>query len=309
MALAVVLSPLAHGSFTRDVAFVVCRPPGQRPVCWRKKFSSFAQSGGSSNNMTPVEGLYKKFADHAWDRLTSSGWFQDAELPSELSENVAAAKGASSPDTVVRISVKAMKPTESKKDLIRYARVALLETVSPTSRDLVQSAGIQVLNFVVFPSQTTNLPVLGIDLVSLPGGRHLLLLDAQPMTSSNPFEENWSGWYEKYVVGNESVLPWGGDFPEPVQKYVSKYSLWTRLQDIDDPISIIENQVWDAFVSHLDVYLSLLSQPENFDGPNHQVDYLDYRKNNDPAKPMLNSLYGAEWTDRVLDEVLFPQNC
>ena len=165
-----------------------------------------------------------------------------------------------------------------------------------------------MLNFVVIPSEKTSLPVLGIDLVSLPGNRHLLLLDAQPMVQPNPYEDHWKAWYETFVADN-SNFPWGGDFPEPVQQYVSKYSLWTRLQELEDPVSIIQTNVWEAFVKHLDVYMDLLknSDMDSVQGPNHQPGYLEYRRNNDPAKPMLVSLYGPEWTDQVLEQVLFPQ--
>jgi hypothetical protein len=39
----------------------------------------------------------------------------------------------------------------------------------------------------------------------------------------------------------------------------------------------------------------------------HQGEYLEYRLANDPARPMLKSLYGPEWTERLLNEVLFPK--
>jgi hypothetical protein len=256
-----------------------------------------------------ASGLYKRFSDHAWGKLEDSGLFQAASVPLELQRKEAPAKGTE--DSMVKISTRAMIPSAGSEGLVRYARVALLETVSESSSEAIQSAGIQVLNFVVIPSDSTSLPVLGIDLVSLPGNRHLLLLDAQPMTQPNPFEENWQDWYSSYVKDKPN-FPWGGDFPEPVQKYVSQYALWTRLQELEDPVSVIQNEVWESFVAHLDVYLDLLkkhsSNIESIQGSNDQPGYLEYRRTNDPAKPMLNSLYGAEWTDRVLDEVLFPQD-
>ncbi len=257
---------------------------------------------------TASSGLYRKFSDHAWKKLEESGLFRPAEIPSELQKNQAPAKGLK--DLVVKISTQAMIPTTAGEGLVRYARVALLETVSINSTESVQSTGIQVLNLVVIPSQSTLLPVLGIDLVTLPGGKHLLLLDAQPMTHPNPFEVEWHEWHLEHVSEN-SNFPWGGDFPEAVQQYVSKYALWTRLQELEDPVSIIENQVWEAFVGHLDIYLEVLKRfsayGENSQGQNHQDSYLEYRRMNDPAKPMLNSLYGSNWTERVLDEVLFPR--
>jgi phycoerythrobilin:ferredoxin oxidoreductase len=82
------------------------------------------------------------------------------------------------------------------------------------------------------------------------------------------------------------------------------------LQEIsEDPVSVIQNDVFDAFSAHLDVYLEVLANAslEGIQGANHQPAYLQYRRDNDPAKPMLNSLFGPEWTNRVLEEVLFPQ--
>lgn len=267
-----------------------------------------ALNASPSSEVEAPTGLYRKFADHAWDKLQASGLFQDFEIPQELSQNEAPAKGAV--DTIVKIFAKAMVPSSNDPtgSPVRYARVALLETVSAVSDEPVQSQGIQVLNFVVIPSESTSLPVLGIDLVTLPGNRHLLLLDAQPMTDPNPYDDLWQGWHERHVDGKDN-FPWGGDFPEPVQKFVSKYALWTRLQEVDDPVSVINGDVWEAFVEHLDIYLLMLKQSQNAEsqGRNHQPAYLNYRRTNDPAKPMLNSLYGSEWTDRLLDEVLFPK--
>jgi len=263
---------------------------------------------GSSPRTATASGLYRKFASHAWTKLHDSGFFQEVDIPAELKGNEAPAKGTK--DSVVRISTKAMVPSASSEGLVRYARVALLETVSPSSASSTQREGIQVLNFVVIPADSTSLPVLGIDLVSLPGGKHLLLLDSQPMTHPNPYEYLWQQWHLGFVKDNPK-FPWGGDFPEPVQAYVSKNALWTTLQEQEDPVRIIENEVYEAFVAHMDIYLNLLQRCsrdlDTIQGKNHQEAYLQYRRSNDPAKPMLNSLFGTEWTDRILDEILFPQ--
>lgn len=259
-------------------------------------------------------GLYRKFSDHAFKRLKESALFDDAIVPDDLTFNQAPAKGTK--NGTVKITAKAMVPAKGQGNLVKYARVALLETIAQEGNEatMVHTAGIQVLNFVIIPSDETNLPVLGIDLVTLPGGRNLLLLDAQPMVLPNPYEEHWKEWHSQNVLDNKA-FPWGGDFPEPVQKYVSKYALWTRLQSADegdgvlaDPISIIQQDVWDVFTLHLDLYLDVLanSNTQDIQGKNDQSGYLEYRRSTDPAKPMLNALYGAEWTDKLLEQVLFP---
>mmetsp|Transcript_25274 Transcript_25274/g.25607 ORF Transcript_25274/g.25607 Transcript_25274/m.25607 type:complete len:408 (-) Transcript_25274:730-1953(-) len=315
---------------------------------------------------TAAVGLYKKFADHALEKLLETQWVvEDKSVPLDLSEKEAPAKGTKN-ESIVRITTKALIPKtkNQSRNLIRYARITLLETVpildDNNNDGIISPDGIQVLNFVVLPNLDSTLPVMGIDLVSLPGSKHLLLMDAQPMAIPNPHENHWEDWYRAHVVvqsssksksenkqqeerEQEEILKfsWGGDFPESVKQYVSKYALWTRLQDIipvennddnDTPsaIDIIQSDIFLAFQRHLDTYLKLLGQYttaldndnddenknsnnndnniETVKGDNHQPSYLDYRRNNDPAKPMLNALYGKEWTQTLLDNVLFPQD-
>lgn len=290
-----------------------------------------ASSPTASETRGPV-GLYKQYADYATEKLLSTGWLtEDSSISKDLAANEAPARGAKT-ESVVRITTKALVPTISKP-LIRYARITLLETIpleSDISISSISPEGIQVLNFVVLPNDQTTLPVLGIDLVSLPGSKHLLLLDAQPMAEPNPHEGHWESWFNQHVRNDDNETKeslkyaWGGDFPDAVQKYVSKYALWTRLQNLSESIGdegtgtsslaldTIQRDLFSAFQAHLDAYLELLGNYtdnlEAVEGDNHQPSYLDYRRSNDPAKPMLNSLYGVDWTQSLLDNVLFPRD-
>ena len=350
----------------------------RRSCCTSVKLCAVAASSNSDNDVLSTDdfsvGLYKKFADHAVERLLETEWvIEDTSVPSNLSKKEAPTR---TKESIVRITTKALIPKNNDKNkksnsLIRYARITLLETIpiaAPASTitaditdgvDIVTPDGIQVLNFVVLPNADTNLPVLGIDLVSLPGSKHLLLLDAQPMVAPNPHESHWKDWYKTHVIVEDKnnkeeedkdeplKFAWGGDFPETVKQYVSKYALWTRLQNIVPPeekdtddentttttnnydndtpsitaIDVIQGDIFVAFQEHLDTYLELLEQytttvdddDNNIEivsivGDNNQPSYLDYRRNNDPAKPMLNALFGKEWTQSLLDDVLFPQD-
>lgn len=298
-----------------------------------------------STGTTSAVGLYKQYAEYASEQLLNTGWLkEDASVPENLSANQAPARGAKT-ESIVKITTKALVPTNDddsdsdNKPLLRYARVTLLETVpldsssssAEDSGDFISSSGIQVLNFVVLPNADTTLPVLGIDMVSLPGSTHLLLLDAQPMVEPNPYESHWEDWYNTHVRNDDATqeeedealkYAWGGDFPEAVQKYVSKNALWTRLQNFPEhkdgvetsspAVDVIQGDLFVAFRAHLDAYLELVEQHTGnigaVEGENHQPAYLDYRRNNDPAKPMLNRLYGPEWTQSLLDNVLFPKD-
>lgn len=258
-------------------------------------------------------GLYRPFADHAWSKLEEMEWFEeDTSVPEELASNTAPAKGFPE-GSQVRMTVKALRP-KSKDSIVRYARYALLESIVPSDKEgddtFMSTDGIQVLNLVVFPSSKTNLPVFGADMVSLPGGKHLLLLDAQPMDMKTKDDQVlWLEWFKTHVLGKDpdvANFPWGGDFPPEVKKYVSEYCLWSRLSG-EEAVPKIQKELWPAFKEHLDLYLIMLSSYfEKKELENEQEPYIEYRLNNDPAKPMLKSLYGEEWTNRVLKEVLFP---
>ena len=278
---------------------------------------------------TAASGLYRPVAEEVWDRIQQA--FPSLQIPASLSSsltsNEAPAKGM--PGAVVRMETRALLgEKEQSLSPIRYARLALLETVpAETSRErkdttVVHTAGIQVLNLVIFPNQRSNLPVWGADFVSLPGNKHLLLLDAQPMTTDKAlYESHWNGWYTQQNIAE--LFPWGGDMPEPVQPYVSSHALWTRFVESNeaenadtatettqvDPLSRIQGPLTTAVMKHLDIYLELLASVGDNDMPreNHQPSYIEYRVANDPARPMLKALFGEEWTERVLHEVLFPQ--
>jgi phycoerythrobilin:ferredoxin oxidoreductase len=233
------------------------------------------------------------------------------------------------------------------------------------SRVTVHTSGIQVLNLVIFPNpSTTNnnnkknrrpLPVWGADFVSLPGNKHLLLLDAQPMRADCTHYRHWDAWHAKHNIGSHdddsssslsSSFPWGGDLPPAVQKFVSPRALWTRMgaaaaaaaapapaadgasiPQQQDPVELIQGQLLEVFQEHLQLYLDLLLEHDEEDdadggGENDEEsdnkdnnndinvnwsrEYLQYRLDNDPARPMLKSLYGEEWTEQVLNTVLFP---
>ena len=83
--------------------------------------------------------------------------------------------------------------------------------------------------------------------------------------------------------------------------------------------------MWEAFREYTSLYLELMSSVQDdvdsgfleivdtypsstIDNPvwRGQVDYLDYRRTNDPARPMLQRLYGNEWAESVICNVLFP---
>jgi phycoerythrobilin:ferredoxin oxidoreductase len=274
------------------------------PPCSRTTFSTSQLNASAS-------GLYCPFSEHALTRLEQSGLFIPSNdiIPAHLQRKEVPAKGNMPPDTMVRIETRAL--TSRYKKNVAYARCALLETLLPSDEEVVSTKGIQVLNIVIFPSIHANLPLWGVDLVSLPGDKHLLATDVQPMSyAQQKQDENYYSalFHEWYVTHVENKFEWGGDLPKKAAKFFSPYALRTRLQGAEEAISLIQGDVWEAFVAHLELYLQVVKE-YSFDEPqdNVQEEYLQYRLENDPARPMLQSLYRAEWTEQLLTQVLFPK--
>ena len=274
----------------------------------RARSSRISVGGQREATSGSQSGLYRPFVEYAWKKLEHAGILlpsEDGLVPSDLAVNTAVAKGMPA-GTVVKISVDAKRGNSP----IQYGRYALLETLLPEEDTTIK--GIQVLNLVVFG--TPPLPVWGVDLVSLPGNRHLLAMDVQPMvasatatetiaTTGNDNDDKWKAWHDTHV---RDTFEWGGDLPEAASKFFSPHALWTRLSG-EDAVETIQTTVFAAFCAHLDLYLECIASscPEVPVTDNHQAEYLAYRLANDPARPMLQSLYGPEWTERVLEEVLF----
>jgi phycoerythrobilin:ferredoxin oxidoreductase len=254
-------------------------------------------------------GVYRPFAEYAWTKLQQSGLLDSGErnlVPEDLMSNASPAKGMPEGCTV-QVAVKGS--WGEKEGTIRYGRYALLETLDQDNQCVDQ--GIHVLNLVVFPS-LANMPVLGMDLVTLPGSKHLVAMDFQPTSSLSgqlslptQVEERLKELHQKHTASG--ALPWGGDIPEPAQRYFSPYAIWTRLKG---PLDVIEDNVFPAFCDYVDLYFEYASSVCASDGDateenEGQASYLNYRRTNDPARPMLQRLYGEEWTERLIETVLF----
>eukprot|EP00571_Detonula_confervacea_P005336 CAMPEP_0172313218 /NCGR_PEP_ID=MMETSP1058-20130122/19710_1 /TAXON_ID=83371 /ORGANISM="Detonula confervacea, Strain CCMP 353" /LENGTH=388 /DNA_ID=CAMNT_0013026833 /DNA_START=85 /DNA_END=1251 /DNA_ORIENTATION=- len=331
-------------------------------------FSHRPKQSDRPRSLTRVHS-YRKFHEYAWNKLLQDN---DAELdtvPEELKSNTSPAKGAP-PGTNIVANIRSIsqfpfldldRKSTNDRQVLRLARSAFLETQSPTSEALITPMTVHVLNFVLFPSPFIRdgiqnddenggylgLPIFGADIVSLPGNKHLVALDFQPVLSLNDgvgsdgkgktsllperyshLESKLKSIHSKYQKSNSDSTPllaWGGDIPPQAERFFSPYALWTRLGD-ENAIDTVNTVVWEAFREYADLYLELMSAVQNdinagelevgaaqevgTDGNNPvlkgQIDYLEYRRTNDPARPMLQRLYGNEWSESVIGDVLFP---
>ncbi len=176
----------------------------------------------------------------------------------------------------------------------------------------VEARGIaSVLNLVANPLNHFDLPFFGADFVTLPSG-HLLALDLQPVLKDDylhtnnvwerliPLHQNW-----------QAKLPSGGSIPSEAESYFSPGFLWTRLPLNESSDKVIENIIMPAFEAYLSLYIDLVKEAKSVSNERSnylyqgQSNYQDYRSKKDPARPMLTSFYGKEWTESYIHEVLF----
>ncbi len=167
---------------------------------------------------------------------------------------------------------------------------------------------LQVLNFVIFPQPTYDLPFFGADLVTLPGG-HLIALDMQPLFRDDPaYQAKYTQPILPIFQAHQQHLAWGGDFPEEAKPFFSPAFLWTRPQETE----VVETRVFAAFKDYLQAYLDFVDRAEPVTDTQKleeilqaQLRYIGYRAEKDPARGMFTRLYGEEWTEEYIHGFLF----
>ena len=178
----------------------------------------------------------------------------------------------------------------------------------------INSPSYSVLNFLIIPNTNYNVPFLGVDFVSLPKS-HLLVLDFQPsLKVENQFNSELLEELSKFKKSCHKSLPIAEKMSEDVARFFSPALIWSRLPKQKDSDYLIENQLYRSFKEYLQLYLKTLFQSEEVDQDlqqkliNGQNDYLNYRRDKDPARPMLSSLFGKDFTESLINKVLFSTN-
>ena len=175
----------------------------------------------------------------------------------------------------------------------------------------INSPNYSVLNFLIIPNTIYNVPFFGVDFVSLPNS-HLLVLDFQPsLKIQNQYNKELLEKLIKLKTRCHSSLPLAEKMSVDVAKFFSPGVIWSKLPKEETSDSLIANQLYKSFKEYLNLYLEILfeSKVANIDLQkeliNGQNNYLKYREDNDPARPMLTSLFGKEFTESLIKEVLF----
>ena len=175
----------------------------------------------------------------------------------------------------------------------------------------INSPSYCVLNFLIIPKSKYNIPFLGIDFVSLPK-YHLLVLDFQPsLNISKQFDKDLLK--ELLTLKDEfhQKIPEAAKMPEQIAQFFSPGVLWSKLPKESISENLIKNNLYPTFQKYLDLYLSILHRAEEVELEvqkeliHGQINYLEYRKSKDPARPMLKVLFGETFTESLIKDLLF----
>eukprot|EP00903_Cladosiphon_okamuranus_P007101 g6900.t1 len=169
---------------------------------------------------------------------------------------------------------------------------------------------VQVLNAVIYPHPSLDMPLLGIDLISF-GGKHLAGIDFQPLYEDDKCRSRYSA----------KLAPIKDKYPEFAQKmsprfydsarFFSEEMLFGRYEDE----SLVGEKLYPAFEEYLSVYISdlLKASAEGGDSsPEAQARILDrhraydqYNAERDPAHGLFRNYYGEAFSEDFMDNFLF----
>ncbi len=167
---------------------------------------------------------------------------------------------------------------------IDYLRYVSFQSVELGTNDTkIATNKFSVFNFVVLPNLDYNIPILGIDIITLPGGS-LAAIDFQPLVSGNDSSdyENYfnSSIYKPYKeIFNKHInkFPSGGELPEKSRKFFSPYVLWTRLPNSE--ILTVQSALYEYVTTYIDVINKAVAEDRSVIPNKHKFlqEYLTYR--------------------------------
>jgi 15,16-dihydrobiliverdin:ferredoxin oxidoreductase len=168
--------------------------------------------------------------------------------------------------------------------------------------------GVQVFNTLWYPKYEYDIPMLGVDLISLGLNRVLSVIDFQPL---HPTEE----YNQKYISGMKSLRDKYPDLQGVLSgkiyddtSFFSKQMLFGRFTDE----SKVKSVVFPAFDDYLDAYLKLADSAVADSSEKamnivkmRQTEYDRYSALKDPAVGLFDAYFGKDWSKSFVHDFLF----
>jgi 15,16-dihydrobiliverdin:ferredoxin oxidoreductase len=167
---------------------------------------------------------------------------------------------------------------------------------------------VQVFNTLWYPHFEYDMPLLGIDLISLGRKRVLTVIDMQPVFPTTEYSDNYisqlSPIRAKYP-DLHGVL--SGKIYDDTS-FFSKNMLFGRFTDESKLKSVVQ----PAFSDYLHKYVAMMDQavPDTSDSAKElvrarQAQYDIYSAKKDPAVGLFDAYFGKEWSTDYVHDFLF----
>lgn len=193
------------------------------------------------------------------------------------------------------------------ESLVRRARVTVVDAGSQ----------VQAFNAVVYPSPVLELPVLGVDLIRLPGGL-LVGMDFSPLSREPEYlreycETTLGPILAKYQQVEGLITKPSTRFYGEEPEFFSPAMFFSRAPMSElapgGPLISAFQEICDAYSAMLKGHdrakpAVALSRPGEVRWQHTRYDA--WHKPRDPAVRMFTRFFGQEWTEAFVDEVLFP---
>ena len=161
----------------------------------------------------------------------------------------------------------------------------------------INSPNYSVLNFLIIPNTSYNVPFFGVDFVSLPNS-HLLVLDFQPsLNIDHQFRSELLGKLIKLKKICHSSLPIAQEMSSDVARFFSPGLIWSKLpkEERSDYLKINKLNKVNQFLNSEQIQ-------------NNQIKYDKYSFEKDPADKLFKSFFGEKWTKKFINKFLFTLN-
>jgi 15,16-dihydrobiliverdin:ferredoxin oxidoreductase len=167
---------------------------------------------------------------------------------------------------------------------------------------------VQVFNALFYPDYMYDLPLLGIDLISLGLNRVLSVVDFQPL---HPTQEYSKKYIDHLASIRDKYPSLQGTLSGKIYddtSFFSEQMLFGRYKDE----SAVLTEVLPAFKDYLGEYMALARRAEADKSPEamtvvkeRQTAYDTYSAKKDPAVGLFDAYFGKEWSANFVHDFLF----
>ncbi len=237
--------------------------------------------------MSPLPAMFS--AHQACERLAAVCSLQSESLPTNLLHRTSQR---------ARVPLELVSHAWTSKD-IRRLRLT----------EIFGALGTHIVNIGIFPQPTSVLPLMQLEILVVKQRLSLFIIDALlPPPLSWSLEPESPSQYLRRLASSYSAFPPTEKRSEWAQTVISQDAIWSR-PNTSDAIA----PACEATLAFLDWCGTAIVAGQGQRVSTEEAEpcrhFLDHFKttclDNEPSRPYLSSMFGAEWAERYMSEFLF----